>query len=181
VLLGVFAGGRGQRMGGVDKASLQLPGGQTLLAHWLRLGRACGLEVVVVGGPARPGVERLQDAPAGVGPLGGLGPLLHRAADGLAVAVACDMPYVEPALLTRLASDPSQAAVVAPRQGGKWQPLFARYDPPKVLPALERALAADERAFQQLLSRLVVEPLPLSATQARQLRDWDSPGDIGDL
>lgn len=186
VVLGVFVGGRARRMGGQDKASLPAPDGSgSLLRRQVRLGRALGFEVVLLGARLQvpdpdPELLRLPDAPAGVGPLGGLGPLLRHAGERVVIATACDMPYVGEALLTRLVQTPCEADVLAPRVPGsdKWMPLCARYRPARVLPALEAALAAGDRSFQYLLRRLTVQELPVSAAQWAELEDWDRPEDV---
>ena len=180
-LLGVLAGGRGTRMGGRDKAALPAPGGaETLLARLIRLGHGAGLEVVVVGRQAAAGVPWIGDDPAGVGPIGGLCALLAHAGARPALALACDLPHATTALIERLARTPSDAPVLAPRdlETGKWQPLFARYDSPRVLPVLRRAIAAGTRSFQTFLRGLEVQELVLDANERELLRDWDAPADI---
>lgn len=181
VLLGILAGGRGLRMGGRDKAALPAPGtGEPLLARLVRIARELGLEVVTVGGAGLPGVLRLSDDPPHVGPIGGLCALLTHAGGRPAIALACDLPYLEPPLLARLAITQTPAPILAPRdpETGKWQPLFARYDPPRVLPALRTAIANDVRSFQTLLRSLEIQELPLAPQEHSQLRDWDTPSDL---
>src|SRR5262249_43557820 len=110
MILGIFAGGRGTRMGGRDKALLSAPDtGETLLARARRLGEELGFECVVVGGPARGELRVLADDPPGIGPLGGLGALLAYAGDRPAIALACDMPFVTEDMLARLASSEPHA------------------------------------------------------------------------
>jgi molybdopterin-guanine dinucleotide biosynthesis protein A len=180
-LLGVFAGGRGLRMGGRDKAQLPAPiTGEPLQARLLRLGRQQGLACVVVGGASTGEVVVLADEPAGIGPIGGLCALLAHAAECPAIALACDLPYLDDALLARLATTPSDAAVLSARDPvtGKWQPLFARYDSPRVLPALRVAIADGVRSFQTWMRTLEVDELPLSDAERALLRDWDHPADM---
>jgi molybdopterin-guanine dinucleotide biosynthesis protein A len=180
-VLGVLAGGAGTRMGGRDKAALPAPGGlETLLERLVRVGRAAGFEVVLVGGRGFAGVPLLRDVPPGVGPIGGLCALLAHAGTRPAVALACDMPYVSAALLQKLAREPSGAAVIAPRDpaSGKWQPLFARYDSARVLPPVRAAIAGRTRSLQALFGTLQVHELALSAEEHAELRDWDEPGDV---
>lgn len=179
-MLGVLAGGRGQRMGGLDKARLRAPGGEPLLERLLRLGQELGLACVVVGGRAPPGAVLLADDPSGIGPIGGLNALLAHAAARPALALACDLPYVTGPLLARLADEKSHALVVCPRdpETGKWQPLFARYDSVRVLPALRAAIAADVRSFQTFLRTVEVAELELSAGERALIRDWDEPDDL---
>jgi molybdopterin-guanine dinucleotide biosynthesis protein A len=180
-LLGVLAGGRGTRMGGRDKGALPAPdSGETLLARLVRLGRAAGLQPVIVGGQGVPGVPLLCDEPAGIGPIGGLCALLAHAGERAAIALACDLPYLSAELIAKLACAESSAAVLAARDrpSGKWQPLFARYDSPRVLPVLRGAIASGTRSFQSFLRELDVQELALDASEHALLRDWDTPGDL---
>jgi molybdopterin-guanine dinucleotide biosynthesis protein A len=180
-LLGVLAGGRGRRMGGRDKARLIAPGSaEPLLARLLRLGAEEGLDCVVVGGISPPGTPCVSDEPAGIGPIGGLCALLALAGERPALALACDLPYVTAPLIARLAHEQRDAAVLAARdpETGKWQPLFARYESARVLPALRVAIADGVRSFQTFLRTLDVTELELSDADRMLLRDWDEPGDV---
>jgi molybdopterin-guanine dinucleotide biosynthesis protein A len=184
-LLGIFVGGRGRRMGGVQKALLPAPDGSpSLLARTLRVAREVGLEPVLVGeaalGDAAQGVVQLADSEPGVGPLAGLAALLAHAGARSVIAVGGDMPYVSGAVLLRLLQEEPSAQVLAPRdaQTGKWQPLFARYDAATVSAVLTQALRAGERSFQQLFRHLTVRELVLEASEALTLRDWDTPEDV---
>lgn len=181
-MLGIFVGGASRRMGGRPKGLLPAPGSSslTLVESLVAAGRVAGLAPVLVGAAEPyaavvPAVRRLADAPAGVGPLGGLHALVRTAGTGDAIAVACDMPYVDAAILERLARHPSAAAVVAARRAEGWEPLLARYRAPAVRPVLERALAEGVRSFQDLFERLEVEPLEIDADLGRALVDWDTP------
>jgi len=175
-------------MGGRDKSALPAPHGGTLLQRELGLADELGWEAVVVGLPpgdgpfpvaAAAGAPQLRDAPAGIGPLGGLGPLLRHAGDRPMIALACDLPYVEAALLRRLAAQPTGPDVVAPRLGQDWwMPLCARYAPAAVLPALQLTLDAGQRSLQALLRRLSVAELSLDDAERHSLRDWDTPQDM---
>ena len=185
MLCGVFVGGRARRMGGIAKGLLPAPDtGEPLVVRLARLARELGHEPVLVGDAALyrealPGLRMLVDTPRDIGPLGGLGALLEAAGDEPALALSCDLPFVSGALLARLASTPSRAAVLAPRaDSGTWEPLCARYDAPAVRPTLGRAVAEGERSFQRLFMRLEVEALALEEHELRQLVDWDTPEDV---
>jgi molybdopterin-guanine dinucleotide biosynthesis protein A len=180
MIVGVFAGGRGRRMGGVDKALLPAPDGEeTLIARLLRLAQQAGLDSVVVGGSAAHDAP-LADEPPGIGPIGGLCALLAHARGRPAIALACDLPYVSAELLARLAGAVSGAAVLVPRDApsGKWQPLFARYDSARVLPVVRAEIARGTRSLQALLGAVHVEELALTEAEHAQLRDWDEPADM---
>ena len=183
-VLGVLVGGRSRRMGGRPKGLLEAPGGgETLVERLAREGRAAGLEPVLVGEAAAyasvaPDVQRLADDPPGVGPLGGLAALLAHAGDRDAIAVGCDMPYVDAAILRRLVGDPRDAGVLAARRDGRWEPLLARYRARHVHPALTAALAEGVRSFQELFARLDVAELPVDEALSRALADWDAPDQL---
>lgn len=173
-------------MGGYPKGLLRAPDtGEPLVLRLVRLGRAVGCEPVLVG-DATPYVSLsheipvLHDAPQGIGPLGGLSALLTYAGDRAALAVACDMPYVTAGLLTRLATTPARAAVLAPRYApdGPFEPLFARYHSIQVRSSLAEAIACGVRSFQTFFRTIPVEPLPLEPAEQALLRDWDRPDDI---
>jgi molybdopterin-guanine dinucleotide biosynthesis protein A len=181
-LAGIFVGGPGRRMGGRPKGLLEGPGGVTLVERWRALLGGLGVEVVLVGDAAAyagMGLPALADEPAGVGPLGGLVALLRRAADRPALAVACDMPFVSQALVARLLAAPGAASIVAPRRDGRWEPLCARYDPARVLPLAVARAASPYHSLQRLLEDAGAAPLPLAPHEAAELRDWDSPDDVG--
>jgi len=151
----------------------------------VRRAREVGLAPILVGdaqayADLAPGVPRVPDAPAGIGPLGGLAAALAAAGDRTLVTVACDMPHAGEAVLRRLLDAPGRSPVLAPRHGdaGPWEPLLARWDPPRVRPALAGALEAGERSFQRLLERLDPDVLPIDADIARALEDWDRPEDL---
>jgi molybdenum cofactor guanylyltransferase len=108
----VLAGGRSRRMG-APKALVQL-GGRPLLAWALEAARAAGLEAVVV---AKPGSELPPlEVPVWTEPerpphpLAGVVAALERAAPRAIVALACEMPFVPPELIARLAALDAVAA-----------------------------------------------------------------------
>lgn len=180
-LLGVLAGGHGRRMGGRDKGRLIAPdSAEPLLERLLRLGAETGLDCVVVGGQALQAAAFVADEPSGIGPIGGVCALLALAGQRPALALACDLPYVTGALIARLAHEHRGDAVLAARDPGtgKWQPLFARYDSARVLPALRVAIADGVRSFQTFLRTQCVTELELSEAERALLRDWDEPSDL---
>lgn len=173
-------------MGGVAKGLLPAPdSGEPLVLRLRRHAESLGLRCLLVGGAtayAGLGLPVIADEPPGIGPLGGLRALLAAADPAPVLALACDLPYVSPALLRRLVeAAPADASgpcdVVAARRQDRWEPLCARYEA-TVLPTLIAALQAGERSFQGLLRRLRVRELILSAAEAAELTDWDSLDDV---
>jgi len=167
-LVAVLAGGRGTRMGGA-KAVADF-GGEPLIARPLRAAAAAGLDAVVVAkaSTSLPALDvpvwHEPDEP--VHPLLGIVTALERA-DGPVIAVACDQPFVTPALLTRLATGP-EAAV---RVGDRLEPLPARYEP-AALPALRTALA-NEASLRKTLAQLEPVALECGADEVASLNTPD--------
>jgi molybdopterin-guanine dinucleotide biosynthesis protein A len=181
--LGLFVGGRSARMGGAPKGLLPAPDtGEALVARSLRLARALGLDVTLVGDatPYRAlvgDVAPLDDEAPGSGPLGGLCALLAWAGERPVIALACDMPRVSLAHLGALRDHPSRDAVVAARRApdAPWEPLLARYDAARVLPAARARLARGERSLQGLLAAVGAADAGLDAGACD---DWDTPEDV---
>jgi molybdopterin-guanine dinucleotide biosynthesis protein A len=188
VAIGIFVGGAGKRMGGVAKGLLPAPNSSLTLVE--RLLAVCasaapGAQLYLVGSsPAYEalGVPQLSDNPAGNGPIGGLRSLLLRArADGCtsALALACDLPFLDETVLALLLEPMTRAARV-PVYDEHFQPLAAAYAPQPTLAAVDRALGLGKRALMHVLDQLGedLEQVELDAVQARALRDWDTPEDI---
>jgi molybdopterin-guanine dinucleotide biosynthesis protein A len=176
---GIFVGGRGTRMGGAAKGLLEGPTGERIAYRLRDVLAAAGLEVVLVGRDDRYaslGLPTVEDDPPGIGPLGGLIGLLVHAGSRPALALACDMPFIEAPLVAQLLAAPP-APAVAPRQATRWEPLFARYAPESVLPAARERASRGERSLQGLLDTVRAQELPLTEDDWRQLRDWDTPSD----
>ena len=113
-------------------------GGRPLIAWPIAAAQEAGLEVVVVAKPGSslpPLDVPVWDEPAEpVHPLAGLVAALERAGRPI-VALACDMPFVTPGLIARLAAAEGLAA-----PPGEAFP--ARYEP-AALPALRAGLARE--------------------------------------
>jgi molybdopterin-guanine dinucleotide biosynthesis protein A len=186
LVIGLFVGGKGKRLGGVSKGNLTRDG-QTLIERLIAICTSAlpGSHVVLVGAAepyAALGLTALVDDPPGIGPLGGLRALLRHAeqvgAPG-ALALACDLPHLGGGLVQRLATEALEADVLAPRDGELWHTLVARYGP-GALGAVEATIAAGERALQRVVRRLgerAVE-LTVDAGERAELRDWDTPEDV---
>ena len=144
----VLAGGRSRRMGS-PKAVVPL-GGRPLVLWALAAAAEAGLDAVVVAKPgvALPPLEvpvwSEPEEPAH--PACGLVAALERAAPRAVVALACDMPFVPPALLAELAA----LDAVAAHPPGEAFP--ARYAP-AALPVLRAGLAR-EAPLRELLDEL---------------------------
>jgi molybdenum cofactor guanylyltransferase len=135
----ILAGGASRRMGR-PKALVEL-GGRPLISYPLAAVEAAGLEPVMVAKLDSPlpqldcRVVREPSEPRH--PLAGIVAALRAGGGRPVVAVACDMPFLEPGLLAALAAlDDPLAAVDA---GGRAQPLPGLY-PPNLVDELESAM-----------------------------------------
>ncbi len=174
---GIFVGGRGSRMGGIAKGLL-MSEGEPIVLRTSRLLDGLGVRCVLVGAhPAYAdlGMETLGDDPSAEGPLAGLLSLL-RHAKGHVLAIACDMPLIAPAVVRRLIDAPP-APIVAPRRQA-WEPLFARYDAPAVLPFAESLASRRVFTLQCLMDEAGAVALPLTQEEETWLVDWDTPADV---
>ena len=128
----ILAGGFGRRLGR-DKATTEA-GGRPLL-HWSALAAAQVTDDIVVARrpdqqfPPLDGVNWREtvDHRHDRGPLAGLEASLPQIEHDLAVAVACDMPFLKPGLLRAVAAACEEAAIAMPRIDGVAQPLLAAY------------------------------------------------------
>lgn len=187
MLVGLFVGGLGKRLGGVAKGNLKIDGGTTVLERLIATTREAlpDARLLLVGEASAYqdcGLSVVADDPPGIGPLGGLRALLLHARAGdhpQAIALACDQPFLGAGLIRRLAREAPQATALAPRPGGVWQPLAARYAL-GALSAVEAGIGEHRHALHRVLERLgegAVE-LGLSADEEAELRDWDRPEDV---
>ena len=128
----ILAGGFGRRLGR-DKATAELAGRPLL--HWSALAAAQVTDDIVVSRrpdqvlPTLDGVSWREavDARHDRGPLAGLESSLPLIRHDLAVAVACDMPLLDPSLLRAVADACDDVDIAMPRIDGVAQPLLAAY------------------------------------------------------
>lgn len=129
----ILAGGQSRRMGR-PKALLRLaPDGPTLIELALAALRTVAAEVVVVTNTpdifAFLGCPMTPDQFPGLGALAGIHAGLSASAYRHSLIVACDMPFLNPALLAALAAEPRAAYdVLVPRRAdGQLETLHAIY------------------------------------------------------
>jgi molybdenum cofactor guanylyltransferase len=160
----LLAGGRSSRMG-KDKALLPLPGNQnhSFVEHLASLlALFCREVLLVVRDPAQMleyealvpgGIRILTDETPDNGPLMGLytGLRAMRPASSHGLALAVDMPFVQPALISYLLSQPLTGELLIPLVEQKPQVLLAVY-PRTALPQIRTCLLEGRRDPRSLLS-----------------------------
>lgn len=156
----LLAGGLARRMGGGDKALIEVAG-RPLLDHVIRrLGpQVDRLLLNVNGDPSRFAAWRLAHAPDPIpghpGPLAGvLAGLEHFAAQGIAwiVTVAADTPFIPTNLVERLHAVRGPHPIAVACSGGRTQPTVALYAT-ALAADLRDALLAGERKIDRWTAR----------------------------
>lgn len=182
----ILAGGKSRRMGGSPKALLPFEG-RPLIQHILeRLESVLPDCLVVTNSPElyafleRPMVADV--FPDG-GSLGGIYSGLRAAAGDAAFCVACDMPFLSPALVRYLTGRAGEADVVIPEAAGELQTLHAVYGK-ACLPAMERRLRAGRLRVVGFFDDVQVLRVPEAeiarfAAPALAFMNLNTPDDVG--
>lgn len=171
----VLTGGGGARLGGADKASIEI-GGRTLLERAIAaLSEASEMVVVGADVPTSRPVTFTREDPPGGGPGAGLlaGLRAFSRTPDRVVVLAVDMPLVSADTVRRLlagARDDDGAVLVD--AAGREQYLCAAYSVGALEAAAEGA-DAHGVAMRALVSRLQVVRLPAAGDEARDLDTWE--------
>ena len=169
---------------GQDKAQLRL-GELSLLNRVATTLRPLFSEVTVSVRQLRPelALEQVCDPAGACGPLAGLAAGLERAETPWLFAVACDMPFISPAVIACLAAHRSQTQAVVPLVGGHPQPLAAFYAV-SCLAAVRAVLSGrGQHSLRALLENLQVRyveeaELTVADPALRSFFDLDTPQDV---
>jgi molybdopterin-guanine dinucleotide biosynthesis protein A len=124
----ILAGGRARRLGGINKAALEIDG-RTIAERQFAVLDAIAAPVFVVGGdPGRwPESTRVvADAVPDAGALGGIYTAILESPCDRVLVVGCDMPFLSPRFL-RMLAEVRDADVVMPRSARGYEPLCAIY------------------------------------------------------
>ena len=178
----ILAGGLSRRMGR-DKAALPAGDG-TLIEHLARRLAPVVEETIVAGGsvtPNLPDVRLVADRADGLGPLGGMHAGLTAARYPHVWVVACDLPDVQPAVVTRLGEMSAGYDAVVPRIGGEPQGVCALYQR-SLASRIDGLLNAGERSIRSLLAASRVryvteEELRVIDPELRSFRNINTPAD----
>ena len=126
----ILAGGRARRLGGRDKAALQV-GPSAILERQLAILRTIVDRILIVANDemryAGCGVPVVCDEVPEAGPLGGLYTAIRAAGTPRTLVIACDLPFLPATFLSRLITDSHDVDVVLPRSSDGFQPLCATY------------------------------------------------------
>ncbi|HEY3684844.1 MAG TPA: molybdenum cofactor guanylyltransferase [Streptosporangiaceae bacterium] len=176
----ILAGGRGSRLGGVDKPGL-LVGERPLITRVTTA--VADARLVVVAGPWRPGLpgaEFVQEDPPGAGPVPALRAALPLVAAEWVALLAADLPYLTAGHVTQARRAAAAADGAVPVDAGgraQWLAGVWRTTP------LRTALAAySGSSLGGLLGDLEQVRLRPAALDGEPVpwRDCDTPADLAD-
>jgi molybdopterin-guanine dinucleotide biosynthesis protein A len=151
----VLAGGRGSRLGGIDKAALEFEG-ETLLARTL-----CAVDeaerIIVVGEPGSvpDGTIVVQEQPRFAGPAAAIGAAMAEVREAYVFLASCDHPFLSDAV-DLLLDSASGDGVIAVDGDGRRQYLMSVLDV-----AALRASIATQPTLVDLSVRALLAPLEL--------------------
>lgn len=182
----LLAGGKSRRMG-QDKRFLAI-GEETLYARSLAVLRSIFQHVVVVIAQDTPAVKSdtpvLRDVIPECGSLGGLYTGLKQAGTQWVFAVACDMPFLDPATIRHFIELKDHADVVMAKLQNGLQPMHALYHR-NCLPIMESLIHAQDFKIQRLADhpslrvRVVTsEELGTLDPQGRSFYNINTPDDL---
>ncbi len=155
----VLAGGKSRRLGRYK--ALETLGGQSLIERVIDRLSPLGTEIIVVTAredqalPLDLKVKRVSDVYPGKGALVGIYSGLKAASNFYSLVVACDMPFLNVALLRYLMGLSSGFDAVIPKLEGKLEPLHAVYSKDCLGP-IEDMLGEDRLKVTDLPDRLGV-------------------------
>ena len=163
-IAGVLLAGEKSRRMGRDKRFIDV-GGRTLVERASEVFKQLFSEILIVA--AEPTAALLALGPVVTdtfpdrGSLGGLYTGLSRASRNRVFAAACDMPFLDPAVIAFMATFDRQADIVIPRLSTGLQPLHAIYAK-NCLPDLHRMICAGNLKLHELVESrsLLVKVIP---------------------
>lgn len=161
ITIAVQAGGKSSRMV-EDKALIRLAGIPLIERV---LARIDGLADEILITTNRPetlthlNLRMAGDEVPGAGALPGLKTALSAARGEVVLVLSCDTPFVSRELLEHLLGRAHEADVIVPKHGDQYEPLQAVYNRALCLPAVEAALASDERRMISFYPQAHVLPI----------------------
>jgi molybdopterin-guanine dinucleotide biosynthesis protein A len=150
----LLAGGKSRRMG-EDKRYLVV-GEQTLLERGLAVLRSTFQEVLVVIAQDSPQLvidaRVVRDLMPDCGSLGGLYTGLIQATTPYIFVVACDMPFLDQAVIAQFTGRRATADIVMAKIEARLHPMHALYGK-RCLPVVERMILARQLKTQEIVSQ----------------------------
>ena len=158
----ILAGGAGRRLG-EEKSLVEFKGRPLIEWVMMKLGRIVEEIVIVARSPEQarlledlfPGIAVTFDRITGYGPVAGLAAGMERADAEYALAVGCDLPFLNVNVINKLFEQASgYEAAIPVNNSGRMEPLHAVYKREPMLLACLRSMEKGERRIRSPLSML---------------------------
>jgi molybdopterin-guanine dinucleotide biosynthesis protein A len=151
----ILAGGKAGRMGGINKAFIEV-GGERLIDRTLRVYRCLFEEIIISTNSPLEYLEFdariVTDIHRGKGPLGGIhAGLLHATCEHAFVS-ACDMPYLSEKFIRTMMAQSDDHDLVVPVSAGGFESLHTIYSR-KCLPFIESQIERGELKVSHLFKK----------------------------
>ncbi|WP_127792725.1 NTP transferase domain-containing protein [Agromyces sp. LHK192] len=178
----VLAGGRAERLGGVDKGRLHV-GGTALVDRVVAAAASAGAARIVVAGP-RPAsgaaadgadLRHVVDDPPFGGPLAGLAAALDETDAPLVLVLACDLPFAEASvaeLAARISAAREADGAVLVDDDGRAQWLFAAYRRDALAAGVARLGDVRDLPVRALVGALDLVEVPATGDSALDVDRW---------
>jgi molybdopterin-guanine dinucleotide biosynthesis protein A len=157
----ILAGGKNTRIAR-NKAFIELPTGETILQHTMNILQEVFPEIIIVTNRKDAYLkfkgQVVEDLIKESGPLGGIFTGLCYSVSKHNFTVACDMPFIQPAMIRLLLEKSGNYDVVIPEIEGEVEPLFAVYSK-NCIPVMFEHLQKQNLKIRQVLSKLRVEKI----------------------
>lgn len=156
VTAAILAGGKASRMGGVNKALLEI-GGRSMIEREIEVLDSIFDETIIITN--NPEHYQSLDKPLfvdvipGKGSLGGLYTGLIKAKNHYCFFVPCDMPFLNTKVIDYLLSSLDEHDIVIPRINGHLEPMHAIYSK-KCIPFIQTLLEGDDLKIKQLFAEV---------------------------
>lgn len=179
----ILAGGRGERMGGVDKGLLLIDG-KPLIQHSIDVLEPQVEQIVINANRNLDQYQRLghpviEDIfPDFAGPLAGIASAMRQVETGYMLVVPCDTPGITHILLDRLieAAVSSQRQIAVAHDGVELQPAHLLL-PANIKHEIDNCLVLGQRGIRDWLTRYDYAIADFS-DKREMFRDIDSPKDL---
>jgi len=180
----IMSGGRGRRLGGIDKPLITI-GGQRLIDRTFQIVSHCCQEVLISSNNPQPyrefPVAIIPDLYPDHGALGGIYSCLRQASFPYVLILAGDMPFISAAAIRYLWSRHEDYDIILPKSSDGHQPLHAIYNK-KCLEAIKKQLDEGKLKISGFFSEVRVLEIPAeqhpSCFGARYFFNLNTPEDI---
>ena len=171
----ILAGGKAGRMGGINKAFIEV-GGERLIDRTLRVYRTLFEEIIISTNSPLEYLEFdariVTDIHRGKGPLGGIHAGLLHATCERAFVSACDMPYLSKAFIGHMIAQADRYDLVVPVTANGFESLHAIYSR-KCLPVIESQIESGELKVSYLFKKFKTREIPVD-----EIRRFDPEGKV---